>query len=364
MFTFLHGFAESLVLLSAKKHRKMFSSGLMLSMFSTFRVRQIWLPRDIDYTGGYFTRNLKRILETDIEFIDDKKKRVDVEIVGVFSELPSFLSRYRQKMILQMQNFTGHNFIHGGLNKDVALKYDMRNPPQTTGYKRRVWFSGENIRPPFGFDYDATISFDRDNYGKTNIYGPISYLILTEHPSWLDPLLGKRINLQTLAEPRNLKSIDRKSKLACAFIGNNHNTRLRFIEELRKFGEVDVFGTAVGRPIKDKSSVTSQYKFVICFENDLFPGYITEKLVHGYACGAIPLYWGDTREDKVFNKTAYLNLANFDSLAEFAYVAGNLSDDDYERIFSEPLVQNTAPIESLVQDIRRVFTTPSVFERS
>ncbi len=133
---------------------------------------------------------------------------------------------------------------------------------------------------------------------------------------------------------------------------------------MRKFGEVDVFGTAVGRPIKDKSSVTSQYKFVICFENDLFPGYITEKLVHGYACGAIPLYWGDTREDKVFNKAAYLNLANFDSLAEFAHVAGNLSDDDYERIFSEPLVQNTAPIESLVQDIKRVFTTPSVFERS
>ena len=339
-------------------------SGLIHAVDSTYRIRQTWLPIDCDYTGDYFVRNLSRFLETEVQLVTGEKDRVDAEIVGVFSELPSALSRYRQKISQRYQNLKGHNFLHGGLNRDVSVKYDMSNPPQTAGYERRVWFSGENIRPPFGFDYDATISFDRDNYNKTNIYGPISYLLLSEDPSWIDPILGKEIDLHSLTSPRRINLLGKKSKLACAFIGNGHNTRLRFIEELRKYGEVDVYGTAVGRPIKDKNSVASNYKFVICFENDLFPGYITEKLVHGYACEAIPLYWGDTIEDRVFNKAAYLNLANFDSLEEFANLAGNLSDDDYERIFSEPLVQNTTPIESLVQDIRRIFTTPSVFERS
>lgn len=332
-------------------------------MKSAYRIRHVWLPIDSDYTAGYFARNLSRFLETDVHLVTGQKDRVDAEVVGVFSELPSARSRFRQRIIQRYQNFKGHNFVHGGLNKDVSVKYDMSKPPLTSGYERRIWFSAENIRPPFGFDYDATISFDRDNYGKSNIYGPISYLLLTEDPSWVDPLLGNRIDVFSMTSPRSFNPVERKSKLACAFIGNLHNTRLRFIEELRKYGEVDVFGSAVGRPIKDKSSVASQYKFIICFENDLFPGYITEKLVHGYACQGIPLYWGDTREDRVFNKAAYLNLTDFNSIEEFARVVGYLSKDDYERIWSEPLVQDITPIESMIQDVKRVFTAPSGIKR-
>ena len=34
------------------------------------------------------------------------------------------------------------------------------------------------------------------------------------------------------------------------------------------------------------------YNFTIAFENSDYPGYITEKIIHAFIAGTIPLYWG------------------------------------------------------------------------
>ena len=34
------------------------------------------------------------------------------------------------------------------------------------------------------------------------------------------------------------------------------------------------------------------YNFTIAFENCDHPGYITEKIIHAFIAGTIPLYWG------------------------------------------------------------------------
>jgi Glycosyltransferase family 10 (fucosyltransferase) C-term len=332
-------------------------------MPSTYRVRQVWLPDNIDYTGNFFSRNLAQILNCHVEFTRDSEAYVDAEIVGVFSHLPSILDRYHEKLRQRLRLVKGYPFIHGGLNRDVAVKYDMRNPPSTKNYKKRIWFSGENIRPPFGFDYDATISFDLDTFHDSNIYGPISYLLLSEKPSWIDPLLGLSIDTEKLKLARKFPNEVLGRKLACAFVGNDHSMRLRFIEELKKFGDVDVFGSAVGRPVKNKASLAGQYKFVICFENDLYPGYITEKLVHAYLCDSVPLYWGDIQNDHVFNKASFMNLHNFDSIESFAYFVGNMSEEDYIERYRQPLVLKTKPIEEMLAKIKEAFTKPSSYNR-
>lgn len=45
-------------------------------------------------------------------------------------------------------------------------------------------------------------------------------------------------------------------------------------------------------PVKDKLDVLSQYSYSVCYENTLEPGYITEKIIHCYLTGTIPMYRG------------------------------------------------------------------------
>ena len=46
------------------------------------------------------------------------------------------------------------------------------------------------------------------------------------------------------------------------------------------------------RSVNDKISTMSEYKFALCFENCVFPGYITEKIFDCFAAGTIPIYLG------------------------------------------------------------------------
>ena len=62
--------------------------------------------------------------------------------------------------------------------------------------------------------------------------------------------------------------------------------------DLSKIKNVDVYGAAVRRPIADPSKIAPDYKFILCLENDLYPGYVTEKPFEAYLSGAIPLYYG------------------------------------------------------------------------
>jgi hypothetical protein len=322
-----------------------------------YRIRQVWLPEYSFYTSGYFPRNLSRLLGDKVELVKAPNEKVDAEIVGVFSELPNILARRKSFFAQRLRSITGYSFIHGGLNIDVAANYDMKNPPKTTGYGRRIWFTGENIRPPQNSTYDFTIGFDYDDYGGTNIYGPLGHLLLTESPLWIDPILGKSIDSEVLAMPRQYKGM-KSQKLACAFIGNNHSVRLRFIEELRKYGEVDIFGAAVGNYVENKLEIAQKYKFVICFENDLFPGYVTEKLIHAYECGTVPLYWGSIDKDEVFNPKSFFNLNHYDSIQEFAHMIGKLSREEYINIYEEPLIRDLRPIIGLQKKFIDIFTNP------
>jgi hypothetical protein len=132
--------------------------------------------------------------------------------------------------------------------------------------------------------------------------------------------------------------VGQEKKFVCAFLSNPEPTRLRALDELRKFGEVDLFGTYSGRPVKNKYDLAKNYKFCLGFENDLFPGYLTEKLLDSYTCGTIPLYWGDLGAESHINRKSFINAADFDSIEEFSFYVGHLDETNYEQIFSEPLM--------------------------
>jgi hypothetical protein len=107
-----------------------------------------------------------------------------------------------------------------------------------------------------------------------------------------------------------------REKFCVAFIRNPDPVRMRAIAALRAIGEVEVFGIAGSRTVTSKLEVAREFRFMLCFENDLYPGYVTEKVFEAWASGCIPLWWG-LDSHRYLNPGALVNLADFATIQEW-----------------------------------------------
>ena len=211
---------------------------------------------------------------------------------------------------------------------------------------RRVWFTGENIRPPVGDNFDSFVSFDQDAYGGVNFYFPLLYAELLLRERQWTKRRGIEVDKNKLLKHR--QSPKEKGKFVCAFISNLEPVRMRALDELRKYGEVDVYGPhSLNTPIS-KYETAQEYKFMLCFENDLYPGYLTEKLLDAYMCETVPLYRGLFGQEEHVNQRALINAANFDSLESFCHYVGKMNEFEYEGTFREPLFKTLPTLEPLI----------------
>jgi len=134
--------------------------------------------------------------------------------------------------------------------------------------------------------------------------------------------------------------------------------RERFVELLRKEG-VEV--AALGRCGSDNGDdfvpkrfsqkwhddaieQYAPYKFVVAFENDDAPGYVTEKLGLAFLAGAIPIYWGPST-DHIFSNESYIRCHE---LEECARRVKRLDGDEvlYERMRNAPKVNDLSVLQA------------------
>lgn len=234
------------------------------------------------------------------------------------------------------------------------------HPKSKVPFQKHIWYTGENQRPPIA-NYDLCYSFDSDTYGETNAYLPLilSELDWFEDGQMAKSLEGKRagkiVTPAIAASPRPSNLADR-TDFVCAFIGRPEPTRMRALEALKKFGNVDIYGSAVGRPVPDKYSIAQRYKFMLCFENDLYPGYVTEKPLEAWVSGCIPLWWGIDNVG-LLNQNALINAASFDSLEGFVDAVGDLDSDSnrLEQMGSEPLFAREMSLCAASEALQRLF---------
>lgn len=182
-----------------------------------------------------------------------------------------------------------------------SLKRDGTTP--------RIWFTGENVRPPID-EWDLTLSFDIDGLYGTNQYLPLWWGeigLIDRVRSTSADRLGREMTTHELMSSR-VTDIESRPGFACAFINNPEPMRMRAIDMLRSIGEVDVFGRVSGRPAGPKARVASRYRYCLCFENDIYPGYVTEKPFEAWSSGCVPLWRGSDPECYV-NPLAVINAA-------------------------------------------------------
>lgn len=62
----------------------------------------------------------------------------------------------------------------------------------------------------------------------------------------------------------------------------------------------------------DLPEVYKDYKFILAIENnDTEEGYITEKIMNGYRASCVPIYWGTSSINEIFNPDSFINLKNY-----------------------------------------------------
>ena len=213
------------------------------------------------------------------------------------------------------------DFLVYSVNSSDYLDYDCP----------RIFYTAENLVPDFNI-CDYAIGFSYLDFGDRYFRYPL-YLVdgfeayeKDDYASDLQLALQKHVK----AEEYFIKKSD-----FCSFVySNSEAARCRedFFNELSKYKQVNSGGrykNNVGAPVNSKLEFQIKHKFVIAFENTSTPGYTTEKIVHAFAAGAIPIYWGDPDIGKIFNTKAFINCHDYGVTAY-----GN-NEEAFKRIINE-----------------------------
>lgn len=77
-----------------------------------------------------------------------------------------------------------------------------------------------------------------------------------------------------------------------------------------------------------------KYKFIFALENGITKGYVTEKIMNVFISGAIPIYWGCDEINNYFNKEAFINVSDFNTLEECVDYVINMNNEQIKHMQS------------------------------
>lgn len=217
----------------------------------------------------------------------------------------------------------------------------------------KLVFVGENRTPDFNrFDY--AIGFDHLQFGDRYLRMPL----FVTYP-------GYRRLLARANRPAEAALLNRKF---CSFVvSNRHGDPLReeFFHRLSKYKRVDSGGRVlnnIGGRVADKLEFCSQYKFNIAFENSVYPGYTTEKLIEALAADTVPIYYGDPLVAEDVNLASIVRVKNREDVerAVEEIIELDKNDDKYlKKCLVDPLVKAKDFYDSAIREfLFRIFDAP------
>lgn len=215
----------------------------------------------------------------------------------------------------------------------------------------RIFYTGENRRPDFK-QCDYAFSFDHSD-------PPRNYR-LPDYAAYED--------IRELLRPKDIDSIVSTKTRFCEFTYSNPlaQERIHFFKALSKYKKVDSFGRVLNNTpgvegSADRFSLNwknyrrgflAPYKFSIAFENESYPGYVTEKILYPMLTNTIPIYWGNPEICEDFNTKSFINCHEYQDFE--AVVERVIEVDNYEGLYrqylSEPYYHDNRIPENLIEE--------------
>jgi alpha(1,3/1,4) fucosyltransferase len=208
-------------------------------------------------------------------------------------------------------------------------------------------YLGENVRPRCDI-YDFSLSFDLLNNSKHQRL-PLWLLYL----DWFDRQNNyphndrENINPRYITQGRDPRELILDRSL-CAVISNPVRHRIKAFKILSKGRRSVGFGRAFNKRIKDKFELSNKFTFQFCFENSLYPGYVSEKLLQAYVSKMIPVYWGSSLASHDFNPRAFINASDFNSVKDLGKFLNEVTERELMEIYSQPLLNHLPKFSHLL----------------
>ena len=231
--------------------------------------------------------------------------------------------------------------------------------------EKTILFVGENVRPNLATCRYA-LSFDYDSYDGRNFRLPLWWWRLAwpgfaeywdrrppampGHPHGHEQL----IPIETLMQPRSDAQL--AARKFCVLIASHpEGLRINLFHALRTLGPVAGFGRVFGNVLlQSKFEVLPSFRFCLCPENGVYPGYHTEKIVDAWYGGCIPLYSGDRLLSLDFNPAALVNYQDYLDTARFLAEVRRLDSDPVAlaAMYAQPLLLRRPSLDPLLNFLR------------
>jgi hypothetical protein len=288
----------------------------------------------------FFSPLISEVYGESVQITNNPDVKVDLEIFSVFPKKPTIAYRALRR--------------YGIVNEPLVNPLESR---VTANAHRKIWFTGENVKPPIPDMFDAYLSFESAEYHSKNIYLPLWVLNINWFgQSGAHGFTSLNPTQDELLLPKDPDSIRIEAKEGCcAFIGVMENTRRNALYEIDKLMKTDIYGASVGKQISDKVEVAHKYRFILAFENSISSGYVTEKLLEAQLTNAFPLYWGPKKVE-YFNPDRFINFSDFCGIDDFVAEIQRLNGSSEELVYrlSQPAMLRRFELDSVVNRLRQL----------
>lgn len=219
-------------------------------------------------------------------------------------------------------------------------------PPIDIHNKNKFWvsFSGESFHQPLTEGlYDVHLIMQPTNFEKRIVWLPLFSVYAYIQDAW-----------PKLMVPRNI--INPKTKFCAMTVSDSRgDVRNAFFDKLNTICKIDSIGnwknnTGYILPRGEENNpdgYLKDYKFIMCFENKVMSHYMTEKLLHAYLAGAIPVYAGASVSREILNPKAFLYLED-------------TSDEGMTKLISQMLYLAENPEAYMEMHQQPLFKTPEI----
>ena len=305
----------------------------------TIRFSDFWKNSD-SVKEKFFSPLISEVYGESAQITNNPDVKVDLEIFSVFPKKPTIAYRALRR--------------YGIVNEPLVNPLESRVKANA---QRKIWFTGENVKPPIPDMFDAYLSFESTEYHSKNIYLPLWVLNINWFGhSGAHGFTSLNPTQDELLLPRDPDSIRIEGRDGCcAFIGVMENARRNALYEIDKLMKTDIYGASVGKQISDKVQAAKKYRFILAFENSISSGYVTEKLLEAQLTNAFPLYWGP-KEVEYFNPDRFINFNDFCSINDFVDEIKRLNGSSEELVhrLSQPAMLRRFEIDSVVNKLRQL----------
>ncbi len=286
---------------------------------------------DLGYPSVYLGQRLKALGHRVATIDMDDLQRFDAVI---FSDHPTFLNRYFRQLrrwpdkplyLFLLENPANRPDNYWRCNHRPFRKVFTWDPGWVDGKKYFRFYLPNRIPSPFTIDaagrsgFCVTIASQKYNGHAKELYSERVRAIQwfeQNHPNEFD-LYGTnwdRVYFTGKCSRLNLLL----QRVYTRFPGLFHSKR---------------FPSWKGK-VPRKGAVLRKYKFALCYENAIFPGYVTEKLFDGFFAGCVPVYLGAPDVTESVPSQTFVDRRNFRDYEELYRYLKNMPQAEHEGYLS------------------------------